>query len=113
MINNIKNWLEKHNFRKPDTSRKVEQKEPTLRDIMRIYNFHHNHSTNALNLIMSTKFGNEYQFSFMSVQDQVINIRNNLYQKQVHSLEKEDYKQAAKFRDDIVRMDQLIENFYK
>lgn len=112
-MNYIKNWLIRHNFRKPDTSRKVEQKEPTLRDIMGIYNFHHNHSTNALNLIMSTKFGNEYQFSFMSVQDQIINMRNNLYHRQSQFLEKEDYKQAAKFRDDIVRMDQLIENLYK
>jgi len=110
MITAIKNWLEKHNFRKPKLP---EQKQPTVKDIVEIYNFHHNHATNALNLIMSSKMGNQYMFSFMSVQDQIIIMRDNLYFKQQEMIKKENYPQAAKFRDDIVRMDELIEQLQR
>ena len=77
----INKWLIKHNFRKPKEQEEVKQRPPNIQEMVQMYNFHHNHATNILNLIMSTKMGSQYLFTFMTVQDQIIVMRDNLYKK--------------------------------
>jgi hypothetical protein len=88
------------------------KKQKQLSELIEMYTFFNKKQTEALNLIVSTRFGDEYDLPPVTIEQQIQGLRSHLLYNQQLAVKNEKYELAAKYRDDLLKINFLLDDIY-